>query len=170
MRRGRGGDDAASIRRFVGGSRLARAVSRDAQENLMPYPITQIDGLDEEEVAKLKAAGIRTTDRLLEEAKSPKGRDLLAARTGIPKARILSLANAADRLRIKGMGKGYSGLLQAIGVDTVRELRYRNPANLAAALAEANKRRKLVRFLPSEKLVTRWVKHAKELTTKITYR
>ena len=136
----------------------------------MPYPITQIDGLDEEEVAKLKATGIRTTDRLLEEAKSPKGRDLLAAKTGIPKARILSLANAADRMRIKGMGKGYSCLLQAIGVDTVRELRYRNPANLAAALAEANKRRKLVRFLPSEKLVTRWVKHAKELTTKITYR
>ena len=136
----------------------------------MAYPITQIDGLDEEEVEKLKSAGIRTTDRLLEEAKSPKGRDLLAAKTGLPKGRILCLANAADRLRIKGMGKGYSCLLQAVGVDTIRELRYRNPANLAAAMAEANKKRKLVRFLPSEKLITRWVKHANELSTKITYR
>ena len=55
-------------------------------------------------------------------------------------------------------------------IDTVKELRYRNPARLAEAMAEANKRRKLVRFLPSEKLVTRWVEHAKRLPQKITYR
>jgi len=135
----------------------------------MGYPITDIDGLAEEEVEKLKSVGIRTTTRLLEVAKSPKGRGQLAARTGLPKGRILSWANAADRLRIKGMGKGYSNLLQAVGVNTVRELRYRNPSNLAAAMAELNKKRKLVSFLPPEKLVERWVKQANELTTKITY-
>ena len=37
-------------------------------------------------------------------------------------------------------------------------------------MADANKKRKLVRFLPSEKLVTRWVEHAKKLPLKITYR
>jgi len=136
----------------------------------MGYPITQIDSLDEEEIQKLKSVGIRTTDRLLEAAKSPKGRDHLAAQIGLPRERILSWANAADRLRIKGMGKGYSNLLQAAGVSTVRELRYRNPSNLAAAMAEQNKKRKLVRFLPSEKLIARWIKQARELTTKITYR
>jgi predicted flap endonuclease-1-like 5' DNA nuclease len=73
-------------------------------------------------------------------------------------------------MRIKGMGKGYSCLLKAVGVDTVRELRYRNPANLAKAMSEANKKRKLVRFLPSEKLIMRWVEQAKALTSKITYR
>ena len=73
-------------------------------------------------------------------------------------------------MRIKGMGKGYVGLLREVGVQTVRELKYRNPANLAKAMAEANKKRKLVRFLPSEKLVVRWVEHAKKLPLKITYR
>jgi hypothetical protein len=68
------------------------------------------------------------------------------------------------------MGKGYVGLLRAVGVQTVRELKYRNPANLAKAMAEANKKRKLVRFLPSEKLVVRWVEHANKLPLKITYR
>jgi predicted flap endonuclease-1-like 5' DNA nuclease len=136
----------------------------------MPYPINQIEGLDPEELRKLKALGIRTTDRLLEEAKNPRGRNLLAAKTGFDKARILGWANAADRMRIKGMGRGYSGLLKAVGVDTVKELRYRNPANLAKAMSEANKKRKLVRFLPSEKLITRWVEQAKALTSKITYR
>jgi hypothetical protein len=136
----------------------------------MPYPITQIDGLDVEELRKLKSLGIRTTDRLLEEARTPKGRNLLAARTGFDKARILGWANAADRMRIKGMGKGYSCLLKAVGVDTIRELKYRNPANLARAMGEANKKRKLVRFLPSEKLIARWIEQAKALTSKITYR
>jgi predicted flap endonuclease-1-like 5' DNA nuclease len=136
----------------------------------MPYPISQIDGLAAEELKKLKSLGIRTTDRLLEQARTPKGRSQLAAKTGCDKARILAWANAADRMRIKGMGKGYSGLLKAVGVDTVRELKYRNPANLAKAMSEANNRRKLVRFLPSEKLIMRWVEQAKGLTTKITYR
>jgi hypothetical protein len=56
-----------------------------------------------------------------------------------------------------------------VGVDTVNELQYRNPARLAKSMAEANKKRKLVRFLPSEKLVTRWVEHARKLPRKITY-
>jgi len=136
----------------------------------MPYPIKQLDGLDAEELRKLKSVGIRTTDKLLEEAKTPRGRSLLAMKTGFDKARILGWANAADRMRIKGMGKNYSGLLQAVGVDTVRELRFRNPANLAKAMTEINKKRKLVRFLPSEKLIARWVEQAKALSSKITYR
>ncbi len=136
----------------------------------MPYPINYIGGLDEDEVQTLKSMGIRTTDRLLEAAKNPKGRRRLAVKTGFDERRILGWANAADRMRIKGMGKGYSGLLQAVGVDTVRELKYRNPAKLAKAMSETNQKRKLVRFLPSQKLITRWVKHAKELSPKITYR
>jgi hypothetical protein len=162
-----------STRRMAGfGRHLRRPGSPRPghEENLMPYPIKQIDGPDEEEVERLKSLGIRTTERLLEEAKSPKGRSRLAAKTGIDKTRILTWANAADRMRIKGMGKGYSCLLQAVGVDTVRELRYRNPENLAEAMADANKNRKLVEFLPSVKLVSRWVKQAQELTPKITYR
>jgi hypothetical protein len=116
---------------------------------MMPYPINQIDGLDAEELRKLRSLGIRTTDRLLEEARTARGRSLLADKTGFDKARILAWA---------------------VGVDTVRELRYRNPANLAKAMSEANKKRKLVRFLPSEKLIMRWVEQAKALTSKITYR
>jgi len=136
----------------------------------MTYPISHIDGLGEDEVRTLKSVGIRTTERLLEAAKSPKGRKLLADRTGIGETRLLDFANAADHLRIKGMGGRYVVLLRAVGVMTVRELKYRNPENLAQAMAEANAKRKLVQFLPSEKLVVRWVEQAKKLPLKITYR
>jgi predicted flap endonuclease-1-like 5' DNA nuclease len=135
----------------------------------MTYPIADIDGIDADEAQVLKTAGIRTTSKLLEAAKNPKGRKLLATKTGVDEKRLLCWANAADRMRIKGMGKEYACLLHAVGVDTVRELKYRNPGRLAKAMAETNAKRKLVRFLPSEKLVMRWVEQAKKLTLKITY-
>src|ERR1700752_3490571 len=123
----------------------------------MSYPITHVEGLDVDEVKTIKPLGHPTTERLLERAKSPKGRRHLAEESGIDEKRLLKFANACDHLRIKGMGRGYVGLLREVGVDTVRELRYRKPENLARAMAEANKRKKLVRFLPAEKLVIRWI-------------
>ena len=135
----------------------------------MSYPITVIDDIGADEAETLKSAGIRTTEKLLEAAKSPKGRKLLAAKTKLDEKQLLSWANIADKLRIRGMGRGYAGLLCEVGVQTVKELRYRNPAKLAKSMAEANKRRKRVRFLPSEKLVQRWVEHARRLPQKITY-
>jgi hypothetical protein len=76
----------------------------------------------------------------------------------------------ADRMRVKGIRKEYAGLLQAAGVDTVKELKYRNPSNLAKAMADANKRRKMVTMLPSEKVVGHWIENAKKLQLKISYK
>jgi hypothetical protein len=136
---------------------------------LMSYSINTIEEIDTDELALLRSVGIRTTEKLLEAAKSPKGRKALSEQTRLDEKKLLRWANIADKLRIKGMGKEYAGLLREVGVDTVRELKYRNPARLAKAMADTNKKRKLVRFLPSEKLVTRWVEHARKLPQKITY-
>src|SRR6476619_6026071 len=136
----------------------------------MSYSLGTIEEIESDALAVLRSVGIKTTAKLLEAAKSPKGRKLLSAQTDLDEKRLLRWANIADKLRIKGMGREYAGLLCEVGVDTVKELQYRNPERLAKAMAEANKRRKLVRFLPSEKLVTRWVEHAKRLPQKITYR
>jgi predicted flap endonuclease-1-like 5' DNA nuclease len=135
----------------------------------MTYPISAIEDIDEDGAEALRSVGIRTTEKLLEAAKSPKGRKQLKAETGLDEKRLLAWANIADKLRIKGMGKEYACLLCEVGVDTVKELRYRNPARLAQAMAELNKKRRLVRFLPSAKLVTRWVENARRLPQKISY-
>ena len=135
----------------------------------MSYPITDINGIDDNVAESLKAVGIRTTERLLEAAKSPKGRKELSARTDLSEKQLLCWANMADRMRVKGLGKDYAVLLQLAGVDTVKELKYRNPEKLAKAMAAANVKRKLVRLLPSDKAVTRWIEHAKKLPLKITY-
>jgi predicted RecB family nuclease len=135
----------------------------------MSYSLGTIEEIESDALAVLRSVGIKTTAKLLEAAKSPKGRKLLSAQTKLDERKLLRWANIADKLRIKGMGKEYAGLLREVGVDTVRELKYRNPARLAKAMADTNKKRKLVRFLPSEKLVTRWVEHARKLPQKITY-
>ena len=135
----------------------------------MSYPLARIDGIGPEEATALKRIGIRTTASLLEAAKSPKGRKDLAVRTGIDEKRLLKWANSADRMRIKGVGDDYSQLILAAGVDTVRELKHRNAKRLTEAMRNANTKRKLVDFLPSEKAVTRWIEHAKKLPLKITY-
>lgn len=135
----------------------------------MSYPITDIGGIDGDVAASLKSAGIRSTAKLLEQARTVKGRKELAEKTGLPEKQLLCWANMADRMRIKGISKEYAELLQAAGVNTVKELRYRSPANLAKAMAEANTKRKMVRLLPSEKVVTRWIETAQKLELKIKY-
>jgi predicted RecB family nuclease len=135
----------------------------------MSYPITEINGIDDEVSTVFKSVGIRSTGRLLEAASTMKGRKNLAIKTGVDETRLLCWANVADRMRIKGIRKEYAELLQAAGVDTVKELKFRNPGNLAKAMAEANKKRKMVRLLPSEKVVCRWIEHARKLPLKITY-
>jgi hypothetical protein len=132
--------------------------------------LKKLDCLAPEVIESLRAAGIRTSDRLLEAAKSAKDREALSRKTGISPRDLLRFANLADKLRVKGLGTGYAELLCRVGVDTVRELKYRNPAKLAEAMRNENDKRKLVRLVPTEKAVGRWVEAAKNLPPKITYR
>jgi len=135
----------------------------------MSYSISKIPNLDAAIAAKLKAQRIRTTAKLLEQAKNARGRERLAQEIGVDECTILKWANAADRMRIKGVGDDYARLLDAVGV-TVRELKYRNPKKLAEAMAKANTEKRIsVRFLPSEKAVRKWIERAKTLPLKISY-
>jgi len=133
------------------------------------YLLADIRGIGPLMASKLKRAGIRTTYRLLEAAKTTRGREALAAQIGVDEKTILRWANLVDRLRIKGVGEDYAKLLAAAGVDTVRELKHRNVAKLASAMRVANEKKNLVKHVPSERRVQRWVDHAKKLPLKITY-
>lgn len=135
----------------------------------MSYPIRDIDELDDMAVKALKRLGIRTTAALLEAAKDSKGRKTLAASTGLDEQFLLRCANMADYLRINGVGKDYANLVRAAGVDTVRELKHRNAKRLFDAMRRANEERRVVKFMPSERTVERWIEEAKLLDIKISY-
>ena len=135
----------------------------------MTYSISKIDGLTAFATSKLKSAGIRTMEGLLEAARTAKGRKKLSEKTGFSEQQLLEWANLADCMRIPGMGKAKAELLRASGVNTVREFTHRNPSRLAQAMRDANDKRKLVRVLPSEKTVEQLIQQARKLPLKITY-
>jgi Domain of unknown function (DUF4332) len=135
----------------------------------MGYPITDIRGIGADTALILRSEGIRTTVALLHCAKTPKQRLKIATRVGIDDKRVLDWVTAADRMRVKGVGWEYSELLSAAGVKTAKELQFRNPQKLVDQMTQANARRKLVRLLPSVKVVQRWIESAQNLPPAIRY-
>lgn len=131
--------------------------------------LTVIEGVGEAYAEKLKAAGVTTTQSLLEMGSTPKGRKDMAEASGLSPKLILEWVNRVDLFRIKGVGEEYSDLLEFSGVDTVPELAQRNPENLYAKMLEVNAERKLVRRPPTLAQVVNWVEQAKELPRVVTY-
>lgn len=131
--------------------------------------IIDIEGIGEAFAAKLEAAGVATVESLLDKAGTPAGRKNLAEATGLSTDRILEWVNRADLMRIKGVGSEYSDLLEASGVDTVKELATRRPDNLHARMLEVNEAKKLVRRTPTLDDVTSWIAEAKTLPPKVSY-
>jgi predicted flap endonuclease-1-like 5' DNA nuclease len=131
--------------------------------------IEAIEGIGPVFAKKLRAIGVRSVEALLKRGATPKGRQQLAEKSGITETLILEWVNLSDLFRIKGVGEEYSDLLEEAGVDTVKELRNRKPANLHATILEVNAAKKLVRRPPSLGMVERWVEQAKSLPPVVTY-
>jgi PAS domain S-box-containing protein len=140
-----------------------------AQNQRRLIPIEKIEGIGPVYARKLLEVGIKTTDDLLNQGKSRKGREELVEKSGISSLLILKWVNMADLMRIHGIGEEYSELLERAGVDTVKELRNRNPNNLHEAMAQTNESLKLVRRLPTLSDVESWVREAKESEPLMTY-
>ncbi len=128
-----------------------------------------IEGIGPVYAEKLRDNGIRTIEALLEAGATPRGRDALEEKTGIYHALILEWVNLADLMRIKGVGEEYSDLLEEAGVDTIKELRHRVPEHLYRAIVDVNQAKRLVRRLPTLKMVADWVQQAKTLSPKVIY-
>ena len=131
--------------------------------------IEKIEGIGPKYAKVLRKAGIRTTNRLLKDGGSKKGRQEIAKTTGLSEKLILEWVNLSDLMRIKGVGEEYSDLLEEAGVDSVKELRNRRPDNLYKAIQDTNAKKKLVRRPPSEKEIKGWIDQAKKLPPMVTH-
>ena len=126
--------------------------------------IEDVEGIGPAYAAKLTAAGVTSTDDLLEQGAKPSGRKTLETATGIDHDLILEWVNHVDLMRLKGVGSEYSDLLEAAGVDSPAELAQRNAANLANTFQEVIAALPGdVRRIPSEAVVQGWIDQAKDL-------
>jgi len=128
-----------------------------------------IEGIGPAYAAQLDAAGINSTESLLERGATPAGRSGLADETGISPKLILTWVNHADLMRVKGVGSQFADLLEEAGVDTVPDLARRNAANLHEKIVTVNEEKHLVRQLPSSAEVEKWVDEAKEMPRIVQY-
>ncbi len=135
----------------------------------MSLTLGELKGITDATINLLKAQGLVDSDTLLEATRTPKGRKDLADTIGLDKGLILELANRADLARVKGIGRVYSDLMEEAGVDTVKELSKRVPANLHAKLVEINAVRQLTQRPPSAEQVAGFVEQAKQLPPMLEY-
>jgi predicted flap endonuclease-1-like 5' DNA nuclease len=132
--------------------------------------IQDVEGIGPVFADRLKAAGVDTTDELLERGASSAGRANLAAAAGITEKQLLEWVNHADLMRLNGVGSEYADLLEAAGVDSCAELAQRNAANLAQTFQELDAARpNWIRQIPSEATVAGWIEEAKTLGLVVTH-
>jgi predicted flap endonuclease-1-like 5' DNA nuclease len=129
----------------------------------MHYKITDIEGIGETYGQRLIEAGIQTTADLLEHCATKHGREKIAAQCHLPEKLVLTWVNHADLMRIKGIAGQMSELLEAAGVDSVPELKHRNPENLHAKLLQVNDQFGLTGKVPSVQELEAMIAQAKEL-------
>ncbi|MCK9997171.1 MAG: DUF4332 domain-containing protein [Candidatus Krumholzibacteria bacterium] len=135
----------------------------------MTYYIEDIQGIGPAFADKLSAAKITTTSELLDHCCTPAGRKKVSGITGVGEGQILKWTNMADLMRIAGVGPQYSELLEGAGVDTVKELRHRNAANLAVRMEEVNQEKHVSGSSPAEKTIQEWINIAKSIEPGISY-
>ncbi len=131
--------------------------------------IEDIEGIGPSYGAKLRGVGLAWIKTFLERCANKIGREEVAASSGINETLILTWANMADLLRLWGVTPDWAELLEAAGVDTVKEIKHRVPANLHAKLTEVNAGKNLARTVPSLEMVTSWVEQAKAIPHVITH-
>lgn len=130
--------------------------------------IDQVAGIDHRQATKLRKAGVRTSKALAECASTRRGRTKLAKETGLSPKDLQMWVHHADLLKVKGVGAEYAALLVEAGVDTIRDLRRRNPTALLAKIIGMNGSQKVVERLPTEGMVESWIKAASDLEPSIS--
>jgi len=135
----------------------------------MTKSIKEIEGIGPAYAERLVEAGLATTSKLLEAGATKKGRQAISQQSGISEKLILNWVNMCDLFRISGVAGQFAELLEASGVDSVKELRHRNAENLAAKMKEVNEQKHLCKVSPGVTIVEKWIEQAKALDPVVTH-
>lgn len=155
-----------AVEEMVGYDIPAAAGALTAEDKLAITSWAREKGIDEAEIQRIMASPYGD---LLSRGKTPMERAALARDLGVDEKKILTYLNLADLQRINGVGVVYAYLLEESGVDTVKELATRNPANLTAKMAEVNAVRGITKRVPPQGEVENWVAEAKTMPPMLEY-
>ena len=133
----------------------------------MTYDVKQIEGIGITYGERLGVLGIHTTEDLLTKGSTKHGRQQIAEKSEIPESLVLTWVNHADLMRINGVAGQFSELLEAAGVDTVKELAHRNPEHLHIRMLEVNKQYGLTGKVPTAETLADMINQAKNMDQRV---
>jgi hypothetical protein len=125
--------------------------------------VKTIEGIGSLRGRLLSGMGVRTVDDLLRVGATSAGRQRIAKRLGVSYRMVRSWVYRGDLLRVRGVGRQYSELLESAGVSSVTDLSNRNALVLWQTLRGANRKKRLVRRVPPLETIEMWVYNAKKL-------
>lgn len=135
----------------------------------MKRTIIEIEGIGPTDRKKLDKAHISTVEELLKRGASRTGRKQISENSGINVETILDWVNIADLLRLEGIDSQMAYLIKLSGVDTIKELRTRNPINLHEKLLETKEESKMINIQFSLSVIEGFIDQAKKLDPTIYY-
>jgi len=71
-------------------------------------------------------------------------------------------------MKIIDLGRDYSDLLEAVGVESVSELKRRNAESLHESMTAMNNKQQIVDRMPSIKRVSKWIEESKDIKIKVS--
>ena len=104
----------------------------------MNYKLSDLNGIDQNHVEKLRESGIETTNDLMYVWNDLAQRIRVANSAGISEQQLTNLISMARMARMKGVGPKYVWLLVTAGVIGRRSLSQHTPQTLVKRLAEVS--------------------------------
>jgi len=133
------------------------------------FPLRAFLRIDPAYIKKLEAVGIRNANQILTAGKTPKKRQELSTKTGIPTEAILELVKLSDLTRIFGVKSIRARLYYDAGVDTLDKMAEWNPDKLRAMLIDFVQKTGFDGIAPLPKEAEFTVKEARKLPRIIEY-
>ena len=122
----------------------------------MSYKMSDLNGIDQNLVTKLRAAGVETTNDMITAWLDPVMRAKLTASAGLDEEQVKRMASMARMARTKGVGPKYADILVSAGVIGSRSLSKHTPEGLVKHLAQVSAARKSTGPVPTLREVESW--------------
>jgi len=139
------------------------AITVRRQRGIVQQDVEKIEGIGSFYGKMLRNEGIATVDDLLRNGSTKRKRQRLANDVGVSYTTIDKWVCRGDLLRVKGIGRQYSELLETAGVSTVTDLSMRDPRSLWQRLKSVNRKRRIVRRIPPSRTIEIWILRANNL-------
>ena len=129
----------------------------------MPAQLANLESFDARDIEKLTGAGFASTADLVERAPFRADREALAAKTGADGNALERLFAMADLMRVSGIAEPHALLLTALDTPTATALATREAPVLIKQMRRKNVEILVVRGMPPESTVARWIDDARKL-------